>query len=270
MTAHSEFDSDTTVTAASAGVYDATLTDRWHTPMQSPNGGYSLAVALRALAHTVGAATPDPLVVSAFFLRRASPGPAQVHTELVRAGRRTATGEARLLREGQEIVRLVATFADLAHSRGRSVSLTHAPELPPPEACVPLGGGRRLPGATIADRVDMRAERAAGFALGQPSGDPTLTFWMRFADGRDADPMSLPMLVDAALPAVLELGERGSSTIELTVHVRAHPAPGWLLCRVVTRHITQGYHEEDVELWDTRGVLVAQARQLALLPETAD
>ena len=45
---------------------------------------------------------------------------------------------------------------------------------------------------------------------------------------------------------MLELGETGSATIELTVHLRAHPAPGWLACRASTRHVMDGYHDEAV------------------------
>jgi len=58
-----------------------------------------------------------------------------------------------------------------------------------------------------------------------------------------------PALVDAAFPAVMEIGEPGSSTLELTLHVRARPAPGWLARRVTTRHVSGGYHEEDFEIW---------------------
>ena len=61
-------------------------------------------------------------------------------------------------------------------------------------------------------------------------------------------------------------GATGSSTLELSVHVRAHPAPGWLACRATTRYVINGYHEEDFEIWDSTGTLVAQSRQLALLP----
>jgi acyl-CoA thioesterase len=68
-----------------------------------------------------------------------------------------------------------------------------------------------------------------------------------------------------AVPAVFELGHYSSTTIELTVYVRARPAPGWLACRVSTRYVIEGYHEEDFEIWDSAGQLVAQSRQLALL-----
>lgn len=41
----------------------------------------------------------------------------------------------------------------------------------------------------------------AGWLYGQPSGDPSMTFSMRFADGRQPDLVSLPFLADAAYPA---------------------------------------------------------------------
>jgi acyl-CoA thioesterase len=86
------------------------------------------------------------------------------------------------------------------------------------------------------------------------------------AGARDADTLALAVLVDMASPPVLDLGEFGSTTIELTVHVRGRPAPGWLACRARTRHVIDGYHDEDFEIWDAKGQLVAQSRQLALLP----
>jgi acyl-CoA thioesterase len=93
-----------------------------------------------------------------------------------------------------------------------------------------------------------------------------MSLWLRFKDGRDADSLALAMLVDAAWPAVMEIGAAGSVTVEMTVHVRARPVPGWLACRVSTRYVIGGYHEEDFEIWDAAGTLVAQSRQLALLP----
>ena len=94
------FDTDTHVEPVGDGVYAATLTGSWNALGGVPNGGYLLAVCLRALARELP--LPDPVVVSATYLRPGAAGPAAVHTEAVRAGRRVATGEARLTQDGRE------------------------------------------------------------------------------------------------------------------------------------------------------------------------
>ena len=52
-------------------------------------------------------------------------------------------------------------------------------------------------------------------------------------------------------------------TVELTVQVRAHPAPGPLQVRLATRHMSSGVVEADGEYWDSNGQLVAISRQTA-------
>jgi acyl-CoA thioesterase len=255
------FDTDTHVEPTANHAYTAALSDRWNALGGVPNGGYLLAVALRALQHELP--HPDPVVASATYLRPGATGPAQIETEVARAGRRVATGEARLSQDGREIVRVVATFADLSRSGGRTEVRSRPPALPPPGEAHELTG--ELPGVTITERFEYRAAELPGWANGKPSGDPEIAFWMRFREGREPDPIALAAMVDAAAPAVLELGEPGSATIELTVHVRARPAPGWVACRALTRHVIDGYHEEDFEIWDSTGALVAQSRQFALL-----
>jgi acyl-CoA thioesterase len=263
MTDH-PFDTDTRVEPAGEHVYAAALSDRWNALGAVPNGGYLLAVCLRALAHELP--LPDPVVVSATFLRPGAAGPTEVQTELVRAGRRVATGEARLVQGGREIVRAVATFADLGQASGPTIVNAQPPDLPAPEdAHDILDGAPPLPGVNITERFEYRAAALPGWTRGAPTGNADLAFWLRFRDGREADPIALAALVDAAAPAVLETGAPGSATIELTVHVRGRPAPGWLACRAVTRHVIDGFHEEDFEIWDSTGALVAQSRQFAVL-----
>jgi hypothetical protein len=68
-------------------------------------------------------------------------------------------------------------------------------------------------------------------------------------------------------PTTFELGSPGwAPTLELTVHVRARPAAGWLRLRHETRNLAGGMFEEDCEVWDAAGRLVAQSRQLARQP----
>jgi len=219
-----------------------------------------LAVCVRALGLVLP--FPDPVVVSGFFLRPGAAGPATVRTSLVRSGRTTAFGEAALEQGGKDVVRATAAFAALG-SGGLVFTEGAPPDLPAPEDCVgvPVGSFGL---ATIAERIEFRSAALPGWFRGSPTGRPSSEFWMRFADGRDADLWSLPLLVDSTAPSVLELGA-GSTTLQLTVHLRARPAPGWLACRALTRFVSGGYHEEDFEVWDSAGTLVAQSRQLAML-----
>ncbi len=103
-----------------------------------------------------------------------------------------------------------------------------------------------------------------GWRLNQPTGDPTAELWLRLRDGTPPTTDNLPLLVDAMAPVLLELGH-GSTTVELTVHLRAQPEPGWLSCRIATRTVASELHEEDLDLWDSSGRLVAQARQLGMV-----
>ena len=269
------FDEDSRVVAAgSSGEFAAELTSRWDGTAGAVNGGYMLAICARALA--LGMPFPDPVVVSGFFLRPGTAGPAAVSTSVIRSGRSTAFGDAALTQDGKDVVRVTAAFARLGEGPGAGAGVDvdagrdglvfldgTPPALPPPAECVgvPVGSFGL---ASIAERIEFRSAELPGWFLGRPSGRPASEFWMRFADGREADLLSLPLLVDSTAPSVLELGA-GSVTIQLTVHLRAHPAPGWLACRATTRFVSNGYHEEDFEVWDSAGTLVAQSRQLALI-----
>lgn len=259
-----DFDAATRLAPGSAaGTFEIQISDQW-SGLASVNGGFLLATCLKALATAVP--FPDPVTVSGLYLRPGNPGPSVVRTELIRAGRTTGFGEAHLLQSGKEVLRVTAAFADLSQAPpGPGLAPRYAgatpPKLPAPEDCLRLSG---ISAISMAKRFEFRAPAVPGWITGKPSGDPFAEFWMRFADGRPADTMTLPLIVDAAPPAVLELG-LSSTTIELTVHVRARPAPGWLACRTSTRFVSGGYHEEDFEVWDCAGVLVAQSRQLALV-----
>jgi len=273
------FDEDSRVVAAgAAGAFTAELTGRWNGTAGAVNGGYMLATCIRALA--LGMPFPDPIVVSGFFLRPGAAGPATVRTSVIRSGRTMAFGESALSQDGKDVVRATAAFTGLGGTGQDGTAQDGTgqdgtgqdgpvfldgtpPALPPPAECigVPVGSFGL---ASIAERIEFRSAELPGWFRGQPSGRPASEFWMRFADGREADLLSLLLLVDSTAPSVLELGA-GSTTIQLTVHLRAHPAPGWLACRATPRFDSRGYHEEDFEVWDSAGTLVAQSRQLALI-----
>ncbi|THA24364.1 thioesterase family protein [Streptomyces sp. RKND-216] len=263
----SEFDRDTAVTPREPGVYDADLSGGWAIG-SALNGGYLLATMARALGDTMP--HPHPFTVSTHYLTATAAGPATVRAETVRAGRTLSTGAASLFQtgpDGREVerIRVLATYGDLATLSEDVRTAAKPPEMPPYEHC--LGSEHAPSGSSpvMADRLDMRLDPATvGWAVGAPSGKGEMRAWFCLADGRDPDPLSLLMTVDALPPTAFELGIGGwVPTVELTAHVRALPAPGPLRVALSTRNLAGGFLEEDAEVWDSADRLVAQSRQLA-------
>ncbi|WP_330287605.1 thioesterase family protein [Streptomyces sp. NBC_00576] len=265
----SEFDRDTAVTRRAPGVYDAELSAGW-TVINAVNGGYLLAVLGRALADALPHG--DPFSVSAHYLTASRPGPAVVRTDVVRTGRSLSTGQASLFQyddEGQEVerIRVLASYGDLDALPDDVRTTAEPPAMPPMDQCFgPQDAPAPIPGSsTITDRLMLKLDPATlGWALGAPSGKGEMRSWFGLADGRDADPLSLLLAVDALPPTAFEIGMSGwVPTVELTVHVRCRPAPGPLRVSITTRNLAGGFLEEDAEVWDSADRLVAQSRQLA-------
>ncbi|MFD6323202.1 thioesterase family protein [Streptomyces sp. NPDC058442] len=265
----SEFDRDTAVTLRTPGVYDIGLSAGW-TIINAVNGGYLLAVLGRALADTLP--HPDPFTISAHYLTASRPGPAVVRTETVRTGRTLSTGQASLLQyddEGREVerIRVLASYGDLDTLPDDVRTAARPPVLPPMEQCFgPEDGPAPVDGSSaITERLMLKLDPSTlGWALGQPSGKGEMRAWFGLADGRDADPFSLLLAVDALPPTAFEIGLTGwVPTVELTAHVRSRPAPGPLRVSITTRNLAGGFLEEDAEVWDSADRLVAQSRQLA-------
>ncbi|WP_425829229.1 thioesterase family protein [Streptomyces fractus] len=270
----SEFDRDTAVTRrpGEPGVYDIDLSAGW-TIINALNGGYLLAVLGRALADALP--HDDPFTISAHYLTASAPGPAVIRTDVARTGRTLSTGQASLFQfaeDGGEVerIRVIASYGDLDTLPDDVRTSAEAPVMPSADQCFGAGdapdGAPPVPGSSaISDRLHLKLDPATlGWALGAPSGKGEMRAWFGLADGRDMDPLSLLLAVDALPPTAFEMGLKGwVPTVELTVHVRCRPAPGPVRVSITTRNLAGGFLEEDAEVWDSRDRLVAQSRQLA-------
>ena len=261
------FDAETIADKISDNHWQLELAPNWNIG-NNPNGGYLLACLLRAMGQLVPD-TPDPIAVTTHYLRPGLPSAvADLKTSVIRFGRRTATVSGTMEQDGKPRITCTATFGNLENintdTPARSLSMP-SPDLPPPDDCIlrtELAQGVDLP---IMDRLDIRIDPK--FAKSGLHDSAVITGWVRFKDKRPADLLAMPLFCDAFPPAVFTLyGPIGwVPTIELSVHARRRPQPGWIKAAFNTNDLAGDLFIEDGMLWDEDDQLVARSRQLQLI-----
>ena len=249
----------------------AEFDDQWRIG-NGVHGGLLLALGAAALRIELDGAGrhPDPVAFSAVFPTASVPGHVVLQSEVLRAGASLSQAQVRLLQPAadgsvDERMRAVALFGDLGKRAEPVLKTAAAPAIPGPDDCVGSGGAIDfLAHSTLLDRMDIRlTPETAGWAAGKPSGAGVLHGWVRFADGREPDVLSVLWALDAMPPVAFDLGLYGwTPTLEFSAHLRAHPAPGWLQVELTTQTVVGGLMEEDARIWDSTGRLVGQSRQL--------
>ena len=228
-----------------------------------PNGGYILAIAGRALRGALP--HKDPLTVNAYYLAPTGLGPIDCKVEVLRSGGNTTQAEVKMYQQGELKVQVTAAFTTLDRLKGENWSRDARPDIPTWENCQPH----------TTDKIEFRQSIDLRFATGgelfrdpkkiDASGE--FSGWAQLHDGEAPDLISLLMFADAFPPPVFTLfGPVGwIPTIELSVQLRSHPAPGPIQAVLRSRHLTRGVVEEDGEFWDSAGTLVAISRQAAMV-----
>jgi acyl-coenzyme A thioesterase PaaI-like protein len=269
------FDRATALRGGEPGRYRAELDPQWSIAGKL-NGGYLLSLCGRAAVAELnggdaagapdgdGGAFPHPVAASAHYLASPAPGEVDLDVTVLRRGRRTAVARVALGTSAgvcvEALVTCGATAAGDPFHQGAP-----PPVLPPMADCPRLpvdGPGFEVPlMAVVAEHLDPAT---MGWAVGHPSRAGELRGWLVLDDGREPDPVFLLTVVDAFPPASFDLGLTGwVPTIALTAYVRALPAPGPLTVRQRARHVAGGRVDEDCDVWDSAGHLVASGYQLA-------
>jgi hypothetical protein len=291
------FDEATAVTEIGPGRYSALPDQRF--ALVAPgnatppviNGGVMLATVLRAVLDC--SPLPHPVATSAHYLRVARLAPAEIQVTWLKTGRTAATARATLVQDDEPILETTVTTGTVPESspvggaggqrraggaqgerraggaQGEFSWSGAAPAIPPPAECVNLGewtGTYDADGmAGYAGQVSMLLDPAVtGWRFGQPSGTPEMRGYFQLREERDPDALMLALAVDGLPPVVFGLGATGwAPTVELTMHMRLVPAPGLLAVQARARHVSGGWFDEEAEVWDSAGNLVAQSRQIA-------
>lgn len=238
---------------------DIELDGRWSIGGK-PHGGYLLRTAVAPL---LTEDHPHPLAVSAHFVRSPEAGPAVVEIETLRTGRRVSQHRTRLVQGGEVCLEALVSTGRLDAAAEPFWSRAAPPPMPPIEECV-RGTVEPFPGLRVGhlEFVDVRSD-PAHFGVGPTQSEGLVRAYVQMASG-PTTVLDLVLLADALPPVPLAMGLPGwVPTIELTVLVRGLPAPGVLVAEQRSRLMSDGWIDEDCDIWDSSGRLVVQARQLA-------
>ena len=258
-----EYDAATALTARDERTFDAELDPAWF--VAGPNGGYVAAVLMRAVQSVPDATGRPARSMSVHYPQAGAAGPALVTVEVNRAGRSMMFATVRMHQGDRLIAQAMAalghgrsdvSFQDLRPPEGLP-SAHQTADLSFPEALMP----------PIAHRFDYRpTDPVPMFSSDVSDG----WCWLRLKDRRVVDDAVLALMVDALAPAMFfrKVAPHIYPTVDLTVHLRNPPDPGyddWCLAHVATRTAAGGFIEEDCDISDGSGTLLAQGRQLALM-----
>jgi hypothetical protein len=258
------FSEISSVSARGPGSFHANVSPEW-TIGGKPNGGYLLAMLGRAAASLT--AQDHVMTASAHYLHAPEPGAVGIEGELLRGGRSTSQVRARLSQGDRACVEALVTTSQFDPS-----VVPFWDDGVPVIDHVPYGDCMRLPARTpdggrvpMLDQIDLRLEPgSSGITSGKPSGRGEFRGWLGLPGEESFDPISLLFAVDAFPPTTFDIEFSGwQLTLEVTVYVRAVPAPGPVRVLKRAQLIDAQRVDETCYVWDQTGRLVAQGTQLA-------
>ncbi|MGO3327036.1 thioesterase family protein [Gordonia sp. (in: high G+C Gram-positive bacteria)] len=213
------------------------------------------------------------IAVASDYLAAPDPAEVDVAVSIVKRGRTVSLAKVDVTQGGRTMVSSTVTLGRV----DAGDAIYRAPDL--------LGGLPSEPaddGLTVDDTalggimhlgraLDLVLDAATFAAARGERGDPVVRGWIRPKDAADQDAdldRDFPVLVcDVSPPVLMNLGMFGwAPTVQLTTYVRRRPAAGWLRFETSTHEVGKGMFDEDHVVLDSTGAVVAQSRQLALIP----
>nr|WP_221247084.1 thioesterase family protein [Gordonia humi] len=213
------------------------------------------------------------IAIASDYLAAPDPADVEVEVSIVKRGRTVNLARVDVSQNGRTVVASTATLGrmDSGEVRYRRPGLLDDLPVEPDEngigvADSPIGEVMHLSPAldAVLDGTTFAVARGE-------KGDPVLRGWVRAKDPADQPAtmgLDFPVLVcDISPPVVMNLGMFGwAPTVQLTSYLRRVPAPGWLRYQASTHEVGEGMFNEDHLVVDSTGAVVAQSRQLALIP----
>ena len=243
--------------------YRAQLGDEWWV-FRGPNGGFLAGLMMEAMTQRLGDPSRVPRVLTVHYPKVPREGAIDIQTRVLRQGRSMTWVNAELSQGGEQCVVARAAFS------GPWPSVNYN-DVQPPQV-PPITDALHIP-----PEVMPRSARNFKFysTFGAPyaaMGAGTVGGYIRPAEPRIYDPQLLAIISDAWYPAAFARTAEPvmAATLDLTVHFRDYAAlteldpNAYVLAVFRSQLATEGFFEEDGELWAPDGRLLAQSRQLAI------
>ncbi len=252
-------DRDLAMTEPGSETFALCVSDRWSIN-GNPNGGYLMALMARAMEHCSDKHAGP--IITANYIARCLPGPAEIRVEVISRSQYFSRLMARLIQQGEEKIRALGTFS-LDFGNGWARYDSGPPEMASFEESFRVPVMKEI---SLFDHIDLRLDPAStGWLSGHTSQKAEFRGWVGFKRRRGLDIPAILLFADTFPPPVF--AKYGLSdwvpTIELSVNIRRIPDTDVLKGIFTSRFASGGLVEEDGELWDLDGNLVAVSRQIS-------
>ncbi|MBT3851250.1 MAG: thioesterase family protein [Gammaproteobacteria bacterium] len=236
----------------------------------TPHGGYLLALMNKALSSVL--THPNSINSNVYYLDRTEPKPAELHVEVIRTSRGSSMGQVRLMQNGKLTCLFSALCSDFQYMKGHSGLETPLPEIMnsvPENQFKVMNYENFKAGSTpsFIQQLEMSVHPAHAWWDRDISMDVAEARCSAFLElkGGAADTFVLSYLADILPPVVQnKYGSLGwVPTLTLTCNIRQLPKTNRLFIDGLAKDISNGYFEQDCNIWDMDGNLVATSRQLA-------
>ncbi|RDI52030.1 thioesterase family protein [Nocardia mexicana] len=261
-----------------AARFRGTIDETW-TIGKKVHGGTMVATSAAAATRWLRTAEPSmeemfPIAGSSDFLGAPDPGEVEYLVRIRKTGRQICLVDTDLVQGGRTLVHTAFTFGHLDDTPPVYDRDDH-PDMPAEPPADALGYEDDSPMGRL-----VHVARAASVAIDPgwapflegKQGEPRLRLWIRPRDADAQDPdiaaYFAMMAGDMSPPVPINLGHFGwAPTVQMTTYLRRRPAPGWLRIIATAHEIGERMFDEDQLVLDSTGAVVAQTRQLALIPQ---
>lgn len=241
------------------------------------HGGTMVAASAAAATRWLRASDPAlvamaPIAASSDFLGAPEPGEVEYEVRIRKVGRQICLVDVNLIQSERTLVRTAFSFGHLDDADPIYAPPHGDMPVEPPAGAVGYRDSAMGEFVHVARGAELFIDRDWATFLDGAKGEPRLRLWMRPFEGDQRDPdiamYFAIMSADMSPPVPVNLGHFGwAPTVQMTTYLRRRPAPGWLRIIATSHEVGARMFDEDQLILDSTGAVVAQSRQLALVPQ---